>query len=451
MPLFKKKHRNPSCHFHHIIQNGPIIIRDARPSLKSILSIQTKTHLMMPFLTQRCFKLSKVKKTHAITLGILATLGALSPGTAGEPLPPVTIEPAQNPPPSLMDKIWALPAIYKNDDNPIIQRFSFEGRLHADYVNFQGDEGHYEETEWRRFRLGASADVFQHFTLRVEMDFSGGEFDSGNLVDAYNRLTDANITWKPNESFQLKLGKISAPFTLDGSTSSKRLYTTERSTLAANFWFPTEYFVGAAAKGNVGQWSYYAGVYSSSGEDEFTSFNSGHFALISAGYQFENPSYWDSNSIQVDYVYNNPDYSGNVGTLALYHILSLSSKLEKNNAGVWSNIALASGINSENQGDLFGFSIMPFYNFNDTWQIAFRYSYVYSPDDNAVQLNRYENRAVDGNVNTAHEWYLGVNCYIYGDKLKWQNGIEYIAAYDRANDGGAHFGWGFTSAIRMYF
>lgn len=384
----------------------------------------------------------------------LATLSLGSAvSTAGGAKSPIVIEPAQEDSKSIMDTIWALPTIYKNDDNPIIQRFSFEGRLHADYVDFQGSPNNYTGPEWRRYRFGASTQIFQDFTLRVEVDFTDGEFNPNDLVDAYNRLTDANITWKPNKDFQLKIGKISAPFTLDGATSSKRLYTTERSTQTTNFWFPTEYFVGAAAKGKIDQWSYYAGLYSSSGEDEFTSFESGYFGLFSLAYTFEESTTWDKNYIRVDYVYNNPDYSGDVGTRALEHILNISSKLEKNKAGVWSNISFAKGIKEQNQSDLFGLSVMPFYNFNDTWQIAFRYSYVYSPDDNGVRLNRYENRTASGSgrVNEAHEWYLGVNCYIYGNKLKWQNGIEYIAAYDRANDGGAHQGWGYTSAIRMYF
>jgi len=387
----------------------------------------------------------------AIIVSISTTLGSLSFGTAGEVPAPATIKPAKEDQSSLMDKIWAIPTIYKNENNPVIQRFSFEGRLHGDYVYFQGDPDNYEGPEWRRYRFGASAQVFHDFILRVEVDFTDGEFNPNDLLDAYNRLTDANITWKPNDDFQLKLGKISAPFTLDGATSSKRLYTTERSTLATNFWFPTEYFMGLAAKGKIDHWSYFTGLYSSSGEDEFTSYNSGYFALVSVSYQFNENSYWDKNALTVDYIYNNPDYSGNVGTRALSHIFSLSSKLEKENAGVWSNMAIAKGISSQNQSNLFGISIMPYYNFNDTWQIAFRYSFVYSPDDNGVRLNRYENRVISGRVNEAHEWHLGVNCYIYGNKLKWQNGIEYIVAYDRANDGGAYSGWGFTSAVRMYF
>ena len=45
---------------------------------------------------------------------------------------------------------------------------------------------------------------------------------------------------------KVKVGKQSAPFTLHGSTSSKKLYTLERGKVARNIWFTNEYFTGAS-------------------------------------------------------------------------------------------------------------------------------------------------------------------------------------------------------------
>ena len=385
----------------------------------------------------------------AVILGIaIAGHGSVFAGDA--PLP-VLIEPVPQDQSSIMDRLWAIPTLYNNEKNPIIQKFAFEGRLHADGVYFQGDPDSYDGAEWRRFRLGAKAQLFDAFTLKFEVDFNGDQFDSGHLSDSYNRFTDAHIAWSRSENLQLKVGKISAPFTLDGATSSKKLLTPERSTLTTNFWFPTEYFTGMAAKGKIDRWSYFAGAYSSSGDSEFSQFDSGYFGIASLGYDFSDCTAMDRSEIRLDYVYSDPDYSGEVGTRALDHIVSFSSWFEQGGFGIWSDIAFASGIEDENQSDLFGLSVMPFYTITETWQLVFRYSYVYSPDDNGVRLNRYENRVETGRCNAAHEWYLGVNTYLYGHKLKWQNGVEYIHAEDRANDGGDYSGWGVTSAIRMYF
>jgi len=247
----------------------------------------------------------------------------------------------------------------------------------------------------------------------------------------------------------LKIGKQSAGFTLDGATSSKKLLTPERSTVATNLWFPPEYFTGILAKGKTNHWNYQAGIFSSSGDEEFGTFDGGYFGLISLGYDLKEITGCDSSLLRLDYVYNNPDYSGNVGTRDLQHIVSISGHLEQNQTGLATGLSFGNGIGD--QSDIFGLEITPYYNLSDMWQLVFRYSYVYSPDDNGVRLNRYESKVVSGKCNAAHEWFLGVNTYFYGHKLKWQNGVEYIHADDRANDGGDYSGWGFTSAFRMYF
>lgn len=356
---------------------------------------------------------------------------------------------AENNNPSQMDQLWGYATLYQNKDNPVIQKFSLSGRLQADALWYDEDPGDFEDLIWRRFRIGFKSTWFDHFTLHAEGDIDLNDVDSDELDDSYNRLTDTYLGWSPSDDFTLKIGKQSAGFTLDGATSSKKLLTPERSTVATNLWFPSEYFTGLLAKGKINQWNYQAGVFSSSGDEELGTFDSGYFGLISLGYDLKSITGCDRSLVRLDYVYNDPDYSGNVGTRDLEHIVSLSGHLEQNQTGVATGLSFGSGISK--QSDLFGLEIMPYYNLSDMWQLVFRYSYVYSPDDNGVRLNRYESKVVDGKCNAAHEWFLGVNTYFYGHKLKWQNGIEYIHADDRANDGGEYSGWGFTSAVRMYF
>ena len=92
---------------------------------------------------------------------------------------------------------------------------------------------------------------------------------------------------------------------------------------------------------------------------------------------------------------------------------------------------------------------MPYYEITDKWQLVFRYSLVSSSADNGVRLNRYESRIESGRSDEAHEYFLGLNWYLYGHKLKWQNGVESTHTSDSARDGGAYDGWGFTSGIRL--
>lgn len=371
--------------------------------------------------------------------------------TAGQPgQSPTPLDQAPHQAESSLDLLWGYATLYQNKNNPVLQTFALTGRLHADAYWFDEDPGSMEDLTWRRFRFGFKSSWFERFTLHVEADFDlNGVPDDDHIDDTYNRLTDAYISWKHSDNFTLKLGKQSAAFTLDGSTSSKKLLTPERSTVATNLWFPTEYFTGALAKGKINQWHYQAGVFSASGDKEFGTFDSGYFGLLTLGYDLSNLSGFDRSELRLDCVYNDPDYSGDVGTRDLQHVLSLSGRLEQNQTGIAGSLAFGDGIG--NQSDLFGLEIMPYYNFSDVWQLVFRYSYVYSPDDNGVRLNRYESNMVNGRCNAAHEWFLGLNTYLYGHRLKWQNGIEYIHSEDRANDGGDYSGWGLTTAIRMYF
>lgn len=352
-------------------------------------------------------------------------------------------------PDSTFDRIWSRASLYENPGNPYLRSFALSGRLQADAAFFGSNQGNYERLTWRRFRFGFKSGVFQDLTIHAEADIDLNRLTNDPARDSYNRLTDASITWSRDDSFALKLGKQSAGFTLDGITSSKKLLTPERSTVGTNLWFPTEYFTGISGSGKVDCWAYQLGVFSSSGDEQFGSFDSGNFGLISGTRDFSSATSLEHASARLDYVYNNPDYSGNVGTRDLRHIVSLSSKLRQDRLGLWSDLAIGKG--TRGQSNLFGLQIMPWYDLTDQWQLVFRYSFVGSSDDNGVRLNRYESRIESGKSDRAHECFLGLNWFIHEHKLKWQNGVEYTSTGDKADDGGKYNGWGFTSAMRVYW
>ena len=78
-----------------------------------------------------------------------------------------------------------------------------------------------------------------------------------------------------------------------------------------------------------------------------------------------------------------------------------------------------------------------------------RYTFIRSIDPNGVRLARYESGVVSGRGDEYHEWYLGMNWYLYGHKLKLQTGVDYAYMADRANDIGAYRGWGWTTGLRI--
>ena len=214
---------------------------------------------------------------------------------------------AEDTAPSVYDKIWGAVDFIDNDDAKVIQSLAFTGRLQGDAVSFHSEDSNYDDFDWRRFRMGFKAQIFNHFIIHGEMDGDMNDVDDDDWDEFYGRLTDAYVGWNPSKAVKMKFGKQSAGFTLDGATSSKKLLVPERSIVAENLWFPSEYFTGAAVYGDAKGWSYKMGGYSASGENEFGHFESGYFALLSAGHKIGNKG-----SLRVDYVYNDPDYTGTI-------------------------------------------------------------------------------------------------------------------------------------------
>ena len=369
-----------------------------------------------------------------------ATL-ALGTAVAGDQL---TVSETQT---TTLDDIFSLATLYKGDKDTFIQSFAFTGRLQADAAFFypnQADD--YEELQWRRFRAGFKMKFLNQFTLHTEAGFDLNDWDSDDLDEIYSRLTDVYLAWSPNETFNLKVGKIAAQFTMDGWTSSKKLIRLERSLLSTNLWFPAEYHAGISADGEVDNWVYKAGLYSSAGGPEFGDFDAGYFGLLSIGYNYAEAWDMDKALLRFDYVYNDEN-DNNGGTSDLNQVLSFNAQFEKGKFGIRTDIAVGDGYGS--QSDIFAIALMPYYDFTDNWQAVMSYNYVTSDGSNGVRLDRYENRSVSGRADEVHEFFAGLNYYLYGHKLKWQNGIEFTTASGSSNDGGAYDGWGFTSGIRL--
>lgn len=386
---------------------------------------------------------------YLFTLPLLA-VGALHCLHAGEPALAATsgkattaVAPAAKEE-SIYDKIWGHAVLYKNKENAFIQELSLVGRQHFDWFYFDADQGQDDDWIVRRTRIGLKGLFFGNVTVHVETDL--------NLQDPnplYNKLTDAYIQWAPSKAFKLAVGKQSVKFTLDGWTSSNALITVDRSIIGTNIWFPEEYMPGVSISGEVGPWLYSIGYYSSGeASPEFGDLNAGTFGLVTLGYNFAELLGADKAILRADYLYQDPD-AGNTFTRPNEQVGSLNFVYEKDRFGLWTDVSVAQGYLG--QKDLFGLQILPSVYLNDskTLQGVFRYTYMNSDGENGIRLARYENRIVSGRGDEYHEFYAGLNWYLYGHKLKLQSGVQYASMDDAANDGGEYDGWGVTVGLRM--
>ncbi len=343
-----------------------------------------------------------------------------------------------------LDKVFSHATLYKNADNSVIQKFAFTGRLQGDYYTTENDETNESDsnTSWRRVRVGFKATVFNDFTVHSEADLN-----PRNPQPLYNRLTDSYIAWQPSDEWKLKVGKQSAGFTLDGSTSSKKLYRTERSLIAGNIWFKSEYFTGISASGDVDQWQWKAGIFSTDNSPEFDkTFDISYFTLASVGYDFAEQFDSDKALLRLDYVYQDEadkeDYANkDVGTAKHEHVTSLSFKYDNGKKHLHTDLAYAKQFNGNKY---YAVQIMPLYDLNDTFQIATSYTHIESSDDASLSVTKYAKDLQTAKTKSADEFYLGLNTFLYGHKVKWQNGFSYTLTDDDEYEGLT-----FTSGIRI--
>ena len=339
-------------------------------------------------------------------------------------------------------RVWRFAEWYKNDQNPVLQSLLFSGRFQYEYAKIDADEGNHSEWNIRRLRLGAKSKLFRTLTLHGELEFNPQERDP-----FYVRITDLYLQWTRSDEFELTAGKQGAPFTMDGSTSSKELLTIDRSNLANNMWFPQEYFPGVAASGEVSGWIYHAGVYSAGEANrEFGEFNGSAFTLASVGRNFADALSAKEALVTVNYVYQNPN-PGNTFTRQLQHMVSGTFKFEDEKWGVRADVSSAAGYLG--QSDLWGVMVMPFYNVTPKLQLVGRETFLKSTNPNGVRLATYESRVVPGRGDRYQELYLGANYYFYGHKLKLQSGAQFGDMNDAANDGGIYSGFAFTTGLRV--
>jgi phosphate-selective porin OprO/OprP len=380
---------------------------------------------------------------YLVAVGLAAVILFPARVTAQTPANQTPAAPAPEKQPSGYDRVWSsFTELHSDDSNPIVQRVLFTGRLQHDFAVVNADEADHRESNLRRLRLGPRITLFRRLLVHAELELNPQERDP-----FYIRFTDLYVQWSRNGRLALTVGKQGVPFTLEGATSSKELLTIDRSNLANNIWFPQEYMPGVSVSGRQAPWIYRAGVYSAGAANrELGEFSGGLFTLGVLGYDFAALLDAKEALLTGNYVYQRPD-TDNTFTRRLEHIASINFKLDQPRWGLRTDLAMGTGY--QGQSDLVGIVIMPLVNVTDKLQLVTRYTMVDSRDVNGVQFGTYESRVERGRGDHYNEGYVGANYYLYGHRLKVQTGLHYADMDDRADDGGAYSGVGWTTGVRV--
>lgn len=414
--------------------------------------------------------ISLIRKT---TIPLFSALALSTPVLAGPPEPVATgPTPATSAALTGYDKIWSHATIYKNDGNDVLQEFSLQGRIQLQYAIGDSDQGNYgsdnrpEEVLWgddievRRWRLGFKSKWFRQWKFDGQVDVNP------DLDPFYKQIYDLTLTYAPSDAVNIGIGKFKANnFGIEQFISSKEILTIERS-LLSNLLFAGE-LTGARFNGKRNNWAYALGVFSGDITPEFASFETGAVIQASLGYDFHEQLGIKKALVKVDWQHSDDVRNGmNVGSeprlsassSGMYeNAFSLNGHFEQGKWGLYTDILGAGGRGTT--GDVWGVIFMPSVYLTGGLQLVGRYQYAHGDNDGIRLQSRYERLTAPpvgtltdgGRGENYHAFYLGLNYYLYGHKLKLMAGAEYHTM-DNGNDAGGKFdGVTGVAGVRMFF
>lgn len=367
----------------------------------------------------------------AQTASVLSLASAAHAGGSPDKSPTQVIQPKEESP---FDKLWGLATLYKNDQNPYLEELNFTGRFQGQYYAIDGENASSDDWDYRRFRLGLKAKMFdKHLEFNGEM-FS--ELNSGG--DFYAGLKNFNLTYKFSDAFSVKVGKMEPKFSYDYSISDTQLIIFERNALINQF--KNDYGTGISFDGKVDNWSYSLTGLSNEVDKEFGSFAGGYSLFATVGYDLKGTLGFEKAQWRLDYMHSEHDTKDTLLT-GFDNGLATSLELKQGPYGLISEVIAGFG-NSNSVGLI----LTPTYDITKKLQLVGRYQLANSDDAKGLSpQSRYEGRngAPKGDLYNAA--YLGFNYYLYGQKLKLMSGVEY------ANMSGGDSSWTWLGGIRMYW
>ncbi len=323
---------------------------------------------------------------------------------------------------------WSFCDIFKHnvlyEGDGFVKSIKFTGRYHGNFIDTEDQHlggGEDELWEHRRFRAGFAAKLANNLTLQniYNLDTSR-HFDGDRFVD---NLDEFYIRWDPSDDFYIAIGKQKQKILREVDPSSNKLIVFERSLISQNttgskLW-------GAAVGFNALGLNHEFGIWSTALENYFhwPSFH-GTSVTYRTNYELN-----DATTLYFDYQYVDQDgrrTSETFGGAAYEHVFALGSESQWGDFGLITDI-----IGAYNRGDgrlsagddSHGFIITPYYNVTDKLQLVARYAY--ASDGRVSRPQRY---ASSPDVDDHNAFYLGLQYFICGDKLKFQVGHEWADA-----------------------
>jgi len=348
-----------------------------------------------------------------------------------------------------------LAVLYKDKENPIIEKFSFTGEFQVQWADGSSNQGSFGtrdynpnarwgDIEARRIRLGFESQWLNSIKLWGNIDVNP------NSNPFYKDIYELAISYSPSDAFNLGVGKLKTRFfTQEWNTRTRELIVFENS-LLVNTLIPQQ-LTGVWVNGKAGNWVYALAAFAGDYEPEFTQFNAGEVTQASLGYDF-------ATALNVEKALVKLDYQGSTSTKnsdgpgRFSNAFSLNTTFQ--NKRFYGYTDLLGGIGQGKQGDVWGITLTPtYFLIPNKLQTLIRYQYAHGDNDGLKLQNRYEalapgiisNKGAGSDYNAV---YFGLNYYIYGHNLKLMAGTEYNNMTGGPKD---YSGWTTLLGIRASF
>ncbi len=365
--------------------------------------------------------------------------------------------------------------------NPYVQELSlkFRGQFQGAYVDPAGGTDRVkgaadgrdkrDNNEWRRFRIGAQAKVFEHFTLKGVWNIGGldsrykyedGQWQRSSTASSVDEFYIAGKF----DPVVVNLGKHKPAYMGEYRTSSATLITLERSAIVNQLKAEKLYGLSVARADKKAPLQWNVGVWANGQRDSNTwlepSFNSDDGFLLGASLGYETGK---KSRLTFDYMHSTRDQGAqHPGTeyagAGAQDVLALTWETEKNDLSFMAEAMAGFNVYDAAPGgeNVYGLVLMPSYRLSPHWEAVARYQLAAGSNAVASDSRYYTtNAAFSGTCDLQHGLYFGANYYVSPQTphaLKVMFGAEYVNSHGKDAAGNKGFtGWQLSTGVRWDF
>ena len=360
-------------------------------------------------------------------------------------------------------------------ENPYIQEFTLKmrGQYQWGYLDPAGGDNRVkgnrnDNNEWRRFRLGAQAKVFEKFTLKGVWNIGGldgrNKFSNGDWMRSHTEssLDELRIS-TTIDPVTLTLGKHKPAYMAEYRTSSGKLMTMERSMLVNQLKAEKLYGISVSNADKKADWGWNAGIWMNGQRDSLwlePSFDGDDSVML--GISISRATGYNGR-LQLDYMHSfrkegESNSSSEYAGPGAQDVVALSWEGKQEKLSFLAEALAGFNVYEGGKGadNVYGLVLMPSYRFSPHWEGVLRYQF--ANGNNAVKCDsRYytTNSTYASTSDRLQGLYMGANYYVdpaNPHMLKLMLGAEYINSDGRDAKGNKGFtGWQFSSAVRFDF